>query len=134
MTTYHRIRRQQLLREAEGYLDLIMVFADQWSPTPTARDRLAQRALDILRDADNSHSDTAYAYYLEGQALRAMERYPEAVIALRASAQEDPVNVLVWLALGWCYKRIGRLDLAVESLEEALTLDGEEALVHITNE
>ena len=35
-----------------------------------------------------------------------------------------------WLALGWCHKRIGRIDLAIESLEEALSAEPRDALVH----
>ena len=36
----------------------------------------------------------------------------------------------LWLALGWCYKRIGRIDLAIESLEEALSIEPNDALIH----
>ena len=32
--------------------------------------------------------------------------------------------------MGWCYKRTGRIDLAIESLEEALALDSSDALVN----
>ena len=75
MSGYDRIRRQQAIREAEGYLDLIMVFVDQWPPTPAARDRLARRALATLEDAELSGRDSAYTLYLQGQALRSMEQY-----------------------------------------------------------
>ena len=46
------------------------------------------------------------------------------------AAQRDPGNLHVWLALGWCHKRNGRIDFAIESLEEALTVDPDDALVH----
>ncbi|MCH5374670.1 MAG: tetratricopeptide repeat protein, partial [Planctomycetes bacterium] len=42
----------------------------------------------------------------------------------------EPDNIHVWLALGWCYKRIGRLDRAIESLEEALAVDPSGAIIH----
>lgn len=32
--------------------------------------------------------------------------------------------------LGWCYKRTGKLDRAIESLEEALAAEPNDALVH----
>jgi tetratricopeptide (TPR) repeat protein len=35
-----------------------------------------------------------------------------------------------WLALGWCFKRSGRLDSAIESLKEALVVDPEQGIVH----
>jgi tetratricopeptide (TPR) repeat protein len=39
-------------------------------------------------------------------------------------------NIAVRLALGWCYKRTKRLDLAIESLEEALAIDSSQAILH----
>ena len=127
---YDRIRRQLLLREAEGYLDLITVFADRWPPTAETRDVIAQRALEILCKVELTGRDVAYALYLQGQALRSMECYREALVPLQASADDDPANVHVWLALAWCYKRIHRIDLAIEALEEALDIDSSEAIVY----
>ena len=49
-----------------------------------------------------------------------------AAVACRA----EPQHVHIWLALGWCYKRNGRIDLAIESLEEALAAEPNDALVH----
>jgi tetratricopeptide (TPR) repeat protein len=57
--------------------------------------------------------------YLEGEALRSLERYAEALEPLREDSELDPENVQIWLALGWCHKRTGRLDLAIEALERA---------------
>ncbi len=34
------------------------------------------------------------------------------------------------MALGWCYKRIGRIDLAIESLEEAKSSKPNLAIIH----
>ena len=130
VSAYQRIRRQQLMREAEGYLDLLMVFADQWDPTPESRDRLAQRAIDVLSQLEETDGRRAQILYLKGQALRAMERYTEAIAPLCESAELDPENIHVWLALGWCQKRSGRLDLAIQALEEALAADSSEAIVH----
>ena len=76
MSGYERAGRQQRLREAEGYLDLLMVFADRWPPSLQSRDRLAQRALDILCELEPSAPDVGYVYYLQGQCLRTMEKVP----------------------------------------------------------
>ena len=130
MPGYDHIRRQQLLREAEGYLDLIMVFGDQWPPSPEVRDRVAHRALEFLDKIAQPGTDWAYSLYLQGQALRCMERYQDALDPLRTSAHEDSANIHVWLALGWCYKRLKRLDLAIEALEEALAVDSGEAIIY----
>ena len=130
MTMSKTMRRQQLLREAEGCLDLLMVFADQWSPRKESRDRLAQRALCLLRGVDRCRDDRGHADFLRGQAWRVMERYREAVDCLREAAQRHPDNIHVHLALGWCYKRIGRLDLAIQSLEEGLVIDPDQGIIH----
>ncbi|MCY2994805.1 MAG: tetratricopeptide repeat protein [Planctomycetota bacterium] len=130
MYDHRPTRRKQLLREAEGYLDLLMVFADAWEPSPVVRDRLARRALATLKRLDEQDQQQAHALYLHGQALRTMEHYEEAVEHLRRAADAQPGSIRVWLALGWCYKRLGRLDLAIDSLEEALSVEPREALIH----
>ena len=72
-----------------------------------------------------------HALYLQGESLRALGRFREALEPLtKRAARDSPNNVHVWLALGWCHKRSGRLDLAIESLEEALAAEPNDALVH----
>ncbi|HTN76636.1 MAG TPA: tetratricopeptide repeat protein [Pirellulaceae bacterium] len=128
--TYQRVRRQQLLREAEGYLDLMMVFADQWPLRPEVRDPLGQRVLATLDQIDDHTGRRAHKLYLRGQTLRAMLRFTDAIVALKESAEIDPENVSVWLALGWCYKRSGRLDLAIQSLEDAMNVDPNQGIIY----
>jgi Flp pilus assembly protein TadD len=70
------------------------------------------------------------ADYLRGQALRAMHRFSEAVVPLKEASEHDPDNLNVWLALGWCYKRCGRLDLAIQSLEDAMNVDPSQGIVY----
>jgi len=125
-----RLRRKQLLREAEGYLDLATVFADRWPLPLVLRDGLAQRTLDTLAQLNPHSGCRALVAYLRGQALRLMERHEDAIAALERSAELDPSNIHIWLALGWCYKRTGRLDMAIQSLEEALSIDANQAIVY----
>ena len=49
---------------------------------------------------------------------------------LRRVATASPENVHVWLAMGWCHKRTGRIDRAIESLETALDVEPAKALLH----
>ena len=130
MAEYQRIRREVILREAEGYLDLLMGFPAAWSLSSEVRDRLAQRALAALATLDKTAGRRADALHLTGQLLRVMERYREAIVPLQQAAEFDPENIHIWLALGWCQKRNGRLDLAIQSLEEALAADGSQAIIY----
>ena len=130
VVTNQRIRRKQLLREAEGYLDLATAFGDRWPLPSHLRDGMAQRALDALEGLRSCGGCKGIVAYLQGQALRLMERHREAINALERSAELDPSNIHIWLALGWCYKRTGRLDLAIQSLEEAMSIDANQAIVY----
>jgi Flp pilus assembly protein TadD len=114
-----RIRRMKLQHQAEGYLEL----------------GLAKQALEVLARlggaAGSKESDGAdvRTLYLQGQALRTLERYGEAIVPLGKVAEMEPENVQVLLALGSCHKRTGRIDLAIAALESALAADGDEPLI-----
>ncbi len=113
MSAHDRIRRQQLVLQAEGYLELGM----------------PHHALAVLARFGAAETLPVHALYLQGEALRALDRYQEAIEPLSRAAQADPNNTHVWLALGWCHKRTARIDLAIESLEEALAVEPNDALI-----
>lgn len=130
MADYERIRRQQLLMEAEGCVELVTACADDLPLSTNARDQLAQRALNLLSTIPDADSDEELVFYLTGQAYRVMQRYHEAIEPLEEAVEFNPDNVHTWLALGWCYKRIGRLDMAIQSLEEALSIAPDQAIIY----
>ena len=130
MSDASRIRRQQILREAEGCLELVNLFADHWPLSPQTRDGIARRAIETLQRIDNPGGLKGQILFLQGQALRHMQRYAEAVGPLRESAEYEPQNVHIRLALAWCYKRCRRLDLAIEALESGLEVDPSLAILH----
>lgn len=103
-----------MLREAEGYLELGM----------------PRRALDVLERLGSPGTFEGRVLYLTGEALRELGRWGEAIEPLEQSAEIRPSNIDVWLALGWCYKRTGRLDRAVDALQRALDVDGQSAMIH----
>lgn len=113
MSSHDRIRRQQLILQAEGYLELGM----------------PRHGLEVLARYGDPDSLSPHALYLQGECLRALERFAEALEPLKRAAEASPSNLHVWLALGWCYKRTGRIDLAIESLEEALSVEPNDALI-----
>ena len=122
MLASHRIRLQQIIREAEGYLELSMLFSDEFDTSVARRlaTPLALAALSRLREAG---SFRGHALYLKGEAYRALDQFQEAVVPLQAAAEMEPDNIHIWLSLGWCQKRLGRLDLAIEALERAMEHD-----------
>ena len=130
MSEQQRQRHQQLLREAEGYLELAVACEDRFPLTPPVRHRLAERTLSSLEQIEAAQYCRVHYAYLRGQALRALERYSEAIISLSEAAEFDPDNIHVWLALGWCNKRVGRLDLAIESLERGMEADPSQGILY----
>lgn len=130
MANLRRTQCLQAIREAEGYLELANGLSEQWPVSAAPRDRLAQRALDTLAPLPATGGHQTQIQYLTGTAFRTMHRYAEAVPHLKAAAELDPANIAVWLALGWCYKRTDHLPDAIQSLENALEADRQEAIVH----
>jgi tetratricopeptide (TPR) repeat protein len=112
--TKERTRLNKIQREAEGYLEL----------------GLPQQALNTLNRLGNPVECGTTTQYLMGEALRALDRHGEALDPLRRAAESEPENVHIWLALGWCYKRTDRIDLAIGALDKALTADPNEPLLH----
>ncbi len=108
-----RIRRLKCQHQAEGYLEL----------------GLPQQALDLLNRLGTLGAGDARTLYLQGEALRSLERYADAIAPLGKVAELEPENVQVLLALGWCHKRTGRIDLAIGALDAALAADGDEPLI-----
>ena len=129
MTSTGRSRRQQIIREAEGYLDLALLFGDAWAPSADSRERLARRSLNVLERLGEAAAN-GHVQYLRGQALRTLEQFEAALIPLQAAAELEPGDIHVWLTLGWCYKRTARLDRAIESLEQALEVEPSKAIIH----
>ncbi len=130
MATYSRIQRQQLLQEVEGYLDLAMVLADRYPLSPETRDRIANRALETLAKLEPATQESAIGLHLKGQAYRVMERFAEAIPPLTAAKNAEPENIHILLALGWCHKRLDRIDSAIQALEDALAVCPDEAIIH----
>ena len=61
--------------------------------------------------------------YLWGEGLREMEHFFKALVPLERAAKMAPADIRVRIALGWCYKRIGPLDLAIHSLDRPWPLN-----------
>ena len=113
MSGPNRIRLKRLIREAEGYLELGM----------------ARHALDVLSRVREPGTFKAQTLYLTGEALRTTGRFEEAIPLFLRAAELAPSHIPVRVALGWCLKRTGRLDLAIQALEQARDIDSGDSLV-----
>ncbi len=110
----NRLQLRRAIEEAEGYLELGM----------------REHALTALERRSTLVHTNGRACYLWGETLRELARYDEALLPLERSADLVPDDIHVWLALGWCYKRTGKLSKAIEALEQAVAVDPGEAILH----
>lgn len=107
-----------------------MVLADKYPLTPSTRDRVAKRALSTLEGLSEKTQNSALGLHLRGQAYRVMENYEAAIAPLSAARSAEPDNVHILLALGWCYKRVDKIDAAIQVLEDALARHPDAAIIH----
>ncbi len=108
-----RLRREKLIAAAEGYLAL----------------ELPDQALESLAAVPEPEQAVYMIAYLQGQALRLLERYDEALEAFQRAVAVNPKNIDLLLAMAWCYKRVDRLDLAIEATERAYQVSPKTALI-----
>ena len=108
------VRRQQIERIAEGYLELGM----------------PEQALDNLERLGGIENHSPVGVYYHGEALRQLNRYEEALDYLEKAAQALPQKVDPLVSLGWCYKRTSRIELAIDSMVRALEIKPEVAVLH----
>ena len=112
--SFFRERIRRIRREAEGYLELGM----------------PGHALQALeQQQDFVHSD-ARACYLLGESLREMRRYRAAIEPLNRSLDLISDDIHTWMALAWCYKRVGQIDYAIDALEHAIDVEPGYAMLH----
>ena len=106
MVCLKRVRRKKSIRNAEGYLDLIMVFDDRWPLKTRLRFQMADKALESLEAITNPQGFKPYILFLKGQAHRAAGRYLKAINYLEQSLRLDEENSHNRLALAWCLSLI----------------------------
>lgn len=133
MATISQVQRQQNIRMAEGYLDLATALDDPAQSCrlrPSLRERLADLSIKSLEKIKSPLGHRPYILFLKGQACCTANRFEKAIRYLKRSGKLDPDYLHTYLALGWCYKRTGRLEMAIESLQTAVELDSECAIAH----
>jgi tetratricopeptide (TPR) repeat protein len=130
MATTAQRKRQRLIQMAEGYLDLTTVFEERWPLEQIHREKMAERTIDCLNRIEKPKGHRPYILFLKGQAHRISGRFEEAIGFFRQSFQLDPDNLHTLLAVAWCYKRVGQLQAAIDSMRLAIDIDPDSAIAH----
>ena len=130
MNDVQLVRDAFVLKESAGAIELVedLLHGDQ--PAPPAVGRLLDSVLRRLDRLESPAREALSALRLRGEALRALGRLSEAIQAFQSVADRDREHVAAWVGLGWCHKRTGRLDLAIDSLRQALIANPDEPLLH----
>ncbi|HMP80911.1 MAG TPA: tetratricopeptide repeat protein [Pirellulaceae bacterium] len=130
MLTNERIRRTQLIREAEGYLDLIGSFQNQWTLDESLCRPLAERALESLNQIQSPQGFKPQILFLKGEAHRILGHFAQAVNLFEQSLRIDPENLPTFWSLAVCYRRLEQTESSVEVMRAAIVADAENATNH----
>lgn len=122
METLPLPRRTMLLSQAAGCIELAELLVDGEGPPPESAHRLLRRGLATLAELPAADRADPRARLIEGEGLRALGEWQAALEPLAAAAAGSPARIEAWLGLGWCLKRLGRLDDAIASLERGRTV------------
>ena len=123
-----RVRRS--IREAEGFLELATLLDDGGGLDQYRKRELADLCIRALERIEKPGNHLAQVIYMRGQAHRLAERFQQAISEFQVAWRMVPGNIHTSLALGWCFKRIGQLSLAVDALQTAVAIDNSVGILH----
>lgn len=107
-------RAQRWLNEAEGYMQL----------------GLFEPALERITAVEGAQRLPFECAALRGSILREKEGFAEAIPYFETALKLRPGDLLTTVGLGWCQKRVGRVDLAAKAYVEALKVHPNEAILY----
>jgi tetratricopeptide (TPR) repeat protein len=122
-----------VIEAAEGYLELVTQSAVKLGVDSRMRREFAKKSLRLVKDlgvCTLSSKHEARRQMVLGQSLRLLRRYHAAARAFREASKYRGSRVQALMGLGWCQKRIGRMDLAVTTLTRALAIAPEDPRLH----
>lgn len=115
-----RFHGRQQLEQAEGYLDLVTIAASKLGVDGRLRRRFAVAALRTASAASVTSSDAWRRDLIVGQAWRVLSHHRRAAVPLLRVTRCQPAKPEAWIALGWCLKRMKRLDQAAAVLARGI--------------
>lgn len=95
----------RFLQQAEGYLELGLP-------------KSAIQALRAMSAAGQAEHPFPFHFYM-AEALRECAEFEEAIGHFDKARRERPAEIGTHLGLGWCYKRVGNIEDAIDALLEA---------------
>lgn len=129
MAQIDKIRREKIIRQAEGYLDLIMCLEDRWRLEEPIIQTITGKTLKVLDDLDSGSGRRSHVAFLRGQAFRVRREFEKAIIAFEESLENDYENIHTHLGMAWCYKRLDKIKLAIQSLDRAVEIEPDNAII-----
>ena len=106
-------RRDRLLREAEGYLEL----------------QMPAYALEALDRIENPGDAAFNVSYLRGMAYREQRDHAKALVEFTKAGELEPDNIALLLAMAWCFKRVDQIPQSIAMLDRAYKIAPKEALI-----
>jgi tetratricopeptide (TPR) repeat protein len=113
---------QATLRRAAGCVELCEPLAAGEDRTPAAVARLLRRALDEIASLPVAVQISPQASLVAGAAWRGLGEWRSAIAPLERASLAGPrsARLEAWMGLGWCWKRLDRVDLAISALDSGL--------------
>jgi tetratricopeptide (TPR) repeat protein len=105
---------RDLLEKAEGYILLEMY----------------PEALELVTKALTYDQNNSALYYYQGECLRGMKKFQDALTPFSKALWLNPEDIGPYIGIGWCYKRLGELDRAIEILRDASKIKEDYPIVY----
>lgn len=106
-----------------------MCLEDRWRLDEPIIQTITSKAIKVLDELDENSGRRSHVAFLRGQAFRVQREYKKSIVAFEESLENDYENIHTHLGMAWCYKRLNQIDLAIRSLERAIEIEPDNAIV-----
>jgi len=115
---------QATIRRAAGCVELCEPLVGGDGQAPETVNRLLRRAHAEIATLRPAVRLTPQASLIEGATLRSLGDWQAAIAPLERASLTGPrvARLEAWMGLGWCWKRLDRVDLAIAALESGLAV------------